>query len=50
MATYFGILDWKSHGQRRLMEYHPWGRTDLAIDLAYDLAIEHTHTSWISTK
>ena len=25
MATYFSILAWKSHGQRSLVGYGPWG-------------------------
>ena len=25
MATHSSILAWKSHGQRRQMDYNPWG-------------------------
>ena len=29
MATHSSILAWKSHGQRRVEGYSPWGRKEL---------------------
>ena len=29
MATHSSILAWKSHGQRRLAGYSPWGHKEL---------------------
>ena len=34
MATNSTILSWKSHGQRSLMGYNPWGRKRVGHDLA----------------
>ena len=31
MATYSSILAWKSHGQRSLVGYSPWGHKELEI-------------------
>ena len=31
MATYSGILAWRTHGQRRLVGYGPWGHTELDV-------------------
>ena len=32
MATHFSILAWKSHGQRSLVGYSPWGRKRVRHD------------------
>ena len=37
MATHSSILAWKIHGQRSLVGYSPWGRTESNMT-------EHTHT------
>ena len=34
MATNSTILSWKSHGQRSLMGYNPWGRKRVGHKLA----------------
>ena len=33
MATHSSILAWKSHGQRSLVGYRPWGRKRIGHDL-----------------
>ena len=37
MVTHSRILAWKSHGQRSLADYSPWGR--LEVDTTYRIRI-----------
>ena len=41
MATHSSILAWKSHGQRNLAGYSPWGRKESDTT---ELLSMHTHT------
>ena len=40
MATHSSILAWRSHGQRSLAAYGPWGRKRVG----HGLATKHQHT------
>ena len=45
LATYFSILAWKIHGQRRLVGYSPYGRkdSDTTEVAGYAHACTHIH-------
>ena len=43
-ATHFSILARKSHGQRSLVGYSPWGPKEL--DTAEQLALSAAHKPW----
>ena len=42
MATHFSILAWKSHGQRSLGAYSPWGHQS-RTQLSGSTTVAHPH-------
>ena len=52
MAIHSSILAWKSHGQRRLAGYSPWGRKQLDVTeqltvlMINDIEHPFVHSSW----
>ena len=54
MATHSSILAWKSHGQRSLAGYSPWGRkesdTTERLHLTKELVREENHNPKVKNR